>query len=261
VYQEPVRHHEPARPARVQSGEREVFYEGEDPYVQYHGPVGTRVNAPDYHGEPGYDEPSYYEPSYDEGTHYAAAEPEYHAPSVYHESEDPYIVSESHHHTTVYRTEPSRYSDTDSVYESTHGHSSANTSRYGETSYRSVRSPPRYVEPARNYDNVEPYRPDATYQPPSQPRGQLQSDLPDGIQINYNADATSYAGNDDDIVINIFNGVGVPKFGRQIEYQCQPGTHECRPQCPEARLNPHDGTVTVNWLEDAAGCEHYAKPA
>lgn len=231
MYQEPVRHHEPARPARVQSGEREVFYEGEDPYVQYHGPVGTRVNAPDYHGEPGYDEPSYYEPSYDEGTHYAAAEPEYHAPSVYHESEDPYIVSESHHHTTVYRTEPSRYSDTDSVYESTHGHSSANTSRYGETSYRSVRSPPRYVEPARNYDNVEPYRPEPVHVDSyAAPGGHaVVVDRHD----DHHSSHDSHDG-DNDVTINIFNGVGGgTNIGFKGHVDCAPRVGECRPQCPE----------------------------
>ena len=115
----------------------------------------------------------------------------------------------------------------------------------------------------RNYEHVEPYRPETTYHAPAQHRGHHHQShgLPEQVQVHYNADATTHVGSDDnDVVINIFNGVGVPHFGKQIEYQCQSGTHECRPQCPEARYNQHDGTVTVNWTEDAAGCEHYAKP-
>lgn len=82
------------------------------------------------------------------------------------------------------------------------------------------------------------------------------------MQLNYDADATSYnVGDDGDVVINIFNGMGGLNFGANIEYQCRPGNHECRPQCPEARFNDYDNTVTVAWQEDAAGCEHYAKPA
>ena len=263
---QPVYRPEPVEVAPVRSGE--VFYEGEDPYVTRHEPVGVVINEPDYNNQPVYDEPSYYEPTYDEATHYAAAAPVYQPepvyqsePSVYYEDEDPYV--DAHHepvvvHAPVHRDD---YSDTMSVYESSGYRSSYSTSVYGETSYRSPRQVRKPVQPVRNYEHVETYRPEQTYQPPVQRQATRNNGLPDQVQVNYNADATSVVGGDDnDVVINIFNGVGVPQFGRQIEYQCQPGTHECRPQCPEARYNSHDGTVTVNWIEDAAGCEHYAKP-
>ena len=96
---QPVRHVEPVRQVEpVYQGEREVFYEGQDPYVTRHEPAGVVINEPDYHNEPVY-EPSYYEPTYDEATHYAAAAPTYHEPepvyqsepSVYYEDQDPYV--------------------------------------------------------------------------------------------------------------------------------------------------------------------------
>ena len=113
------------------------------------------------------------------------------------------------------------------------------------------------------YDDVKPYRPQQTSSRP--PVQQVNaSGLPDGVSVNVNGDGvyddSSSCSSDADIVINIFNGMGAPRVGRQLEYKCRPGNHECRPQCPEARYNSADQTVTIDWVGDAQGCEHYAKP-
>jgi hypothetical protein len=102
VYHAPVVHHDDHHgDVHYDSDGGEVFYEGEDPYVIRHEPAGIKHHAPEYqqphHGHGHHD------------THYAAAEPDYYSESSY----------------------------TQSVYESSGYYSSANTSRYGETSYRS----------------------------------------------------------------------------------------------------------------------------
>jgi hypothetical protein len=122
--------HHPTTVPAVHSGE--VFYEGEDPYVVY-----DQGYAPDAHGAAVVHHEPHYEPSYDEGTHYAAAAPVYHEP----------------HHEESY---------TDSVYESSGYHSSYETSRYGETSYIS-RGHRQVHAPHRNYEHVEPYRPEPVH--------------------------------------------------------------------------------------------------
>jgi hypothetical protein len=137
-------------------------------------------------------------------------EPVYHSePSVYYEDEDPYVDHHVSSHHTVY-DHHTHETYTDSVYESS-VYSSAGTSAYGETSYR---SPRRVHQPVRNYEHVEPYRPETTYRPPAQQKRNTHHDLPEQVQIHYDADKTSYVGDDGDVVINIFNGVGVPNFGR-----------------------------------------------
>jgi hypothetical protein len=80
--------------------------------------------------------------------------------------------------------------------------------------------------------------------------------------VNVNGDYDAHSASDDsaDVVINIFNGVGQPRVGRQLEYKCQVGHGECRPQCPEARFNSDSQEITINWAADTAGCDGYFKP-
>ena len=103
------------------------------------------------------------------------------------------------------------------------------------------------------------YRPEPTLRAPVlQHTSNL---LPEGIEINHiggGGKAGAYD-QDGDVVINIFNN-GAPAFGKQLEYDCKPKAGECRPQCPEARFDSRARTVTISFLEDAAGCPHYAKP-
>ena len=225
-------------PQPVYDGPREVYREGEDPYVVRHQPAGVVINEPDYHNEPVY-EPSYYEPTYDEATHYAAAQPVYNEPepvyqsepSVYYEDEDPYVNNAPVvqkpvvRPEPVYHSEPSVYSDTHSVYESTNGYSSANTSYRGETSYRSE---PRYVQPVRNYEQVEPYRPE-----PVRVDSYAAPVVHHVHDDDHHSSYSSHDG-DNDITINIFNGVGGgTNLGFNGHIDCAPRAGECRPQCPE----------------------------
>ena len=228
----------------IHSGE--VFYEGEDPYVtRIEDPYKKNVIVePSYHPEPVYHEPVYEEPHghdhHDDHTHYAAAAPEYEPESyhsevsVYYEDEDPYVdqhtsVYTSDHHTVyepvVHHHSVASY--TDSVYESSGYHSSYNTSRYGETSYR---SPRKVHHPHRNYEHVETYRPE----PPVHVESYAAP-----VQVHHDDHTSHYSSHDshdgdNDVTINIFNGVGgntVMGFNGHID--CAPREGECRPQCPE----------------------------
>ena len=233
---QPVYQPEPVQVAPVRSGE--VFYEGEDPYVTRHEPVGVVINEPDYNNQPVYDEPSYYEPTYDEATHYAAAAPVYQPepvyqsePSVYYEDEDPYV--DAHHEPVVVHAPVDRddYSDTMSVYESSGYRSSYSTSVYGETSYRSPRQVRKPVQPVRNYEHVETYRPEPVRVDSYAAPVQVVHD-----HIDVHSDHSSHYGSDDsnDVVINIFNGVGGNTvYGFNGHIDCAPRQGECRPQCPE----------------------------
>merc|ERR1712151_333201 len=174
---------------------------------------------------------------------------------VVEESEDSYVYeSESESESTVsYSSYSSVSSESSESYYYGHGHSHGHGHGH-----------------SHDYDDVEPYKPSTPVyeQPPSQysaspAAAPAYADLPDGVTVNVGDNAT-YNNNDDgdnDIVINIFNGMGAPAVGKKLEYGCQAGHGQCRPQCPEARFNPADGSVTVNWTADEAGCEHYAKPS
>ena len=212
--------------------EPEVVVE-EPVYVPEPEPV---VEEPVYVPEP---EPVVEEPVY-------VPEPEPYYPS---ESEDSYVSYESESDYSYYYQHD--HHDDDS------GHDHFDHGHHHEDPY--------HHDDGHDHDDyaeVEPYTPPRTYQqPPTQYSASNYyegADLPENVSINVGGDSDSDS--DNDIVINIFNGVGAAPVGRKLEYGCVAGHGQCRPQCPEARYNAEDGTVTVNWTSDTKGCEHYAKP-
>ena len=235
-YEEPSVHYDEPSVHYEEPSEPSVHYEEpSEPSVHYEEPSEHSV----HYEEP---EPVYYEP--EESSHHEHTEEE----SYHEESEEEYHYYEPTEDDYVSYMEESESEDSYMPH-----HYSEESSESEDDHY--------YAAAHNNYETVQPYRP----QPSSQyhpPTTQQSAHLPSNVQVHVNDDADYDTHSDDskDIVINIFNGVGAPNVSKPIEYTCQPGQGQCRPQCPEARYNAGEGTVTVNWTADDHGCEHYAKP-
>lgn len=256
VYEEP--HYEEPHYEESVHEEPSVHYE-ESHHDSHHDEPSVHYEEPE---EPSvhYEEPS--EPSvhYEEPVHYEPEEPSYHEP------EDDYYGGDAHHEESVHEESEEEYhyyEPTEDDYVSYVEESESEESYYHHYSEESEESDDdhHYAGHHNNYETVQPYRPQpaSPYHPPTT---QQSAHLPSNVQVHVNDDADYDTHSDDskDIVINIFNGVGAPNVSKPIEYTCQPGQGQCRPQCPEARYNAGEGTVTVNWTADDHGCEHYAKP-
>jgi hypothetical protein len=224
--------------------ESEHYYESEESYHyeseesdhhDYYEPEPVHVDELIDVPEPVVDEPVHVEPVVEEPV--VVHEPSYHS-----ESEDSYISYESESSESSYYR---HYSESTESHGHHHGHDDHHHN---------------------DYEEVEPYKPSTTYYQPAQEAPTQYSasnvyegaDLPDNVSINVGGDSDSDS--DNDIVINIFNGVGAAPVGKKLEYGCVAGQGQCRPQCPEARYNAEDGSVTVNWTGDSKGCEHSYKP-
>jgi hypothetical protein len=229
-------HHEPSY--EHEDHHEEEHYEEEE---HYHEEEEYHHSEPSYH-EPSYHEPSYHEPSYHEPSYHEPSyhEPSHHEESYHEESEDDYVSYSSHYSESSYESESS-YDHSDHYSHSDHyGHSDHH---YGHNDHHD--------------DHVEPYKPAQHYQHEAEAPTQYSAahafghnDLPENVSINVGENAQFDEHSDDsdnDIVINIFNGVGAPPVGKKLEYGCVAAHGQCRPQCPEARYNAHEGTVTVNW--------------
>jgi len=251
--EEVVVYEEPVEEVVYEEPVEEVVYEEES----YH----TEEESHHYVEEVVVEEPVVYEEPVEEVVYEEVVE------ESYHEEEE-----EDDHHYYESESESSYSSETSYVsYESSSSYHYSSESSDHHYYNRGHGHSHGHGHAHHDYDDVEPYKPSVRVyeQPPSQysaspAAAPAHNDLPDGVSINVGDNAT-YDNHDNDgdndIVINIFNGMGAPTVGKKLEYGCVSGHGQCRPQCPEARYNNADGTVTVNWTADEAGCEHYAKPS